>query len=123
MKTAIVLFMVIALSYQGFCLSPQLVMSEDDIICDLGVIQKKNTLGEWYIHIERRDIVETDIEDLSPLEVKQAADILTGKDWNGDVILFYLDDFRDMIRLSCEAKKAGQSQVSYSTKANKTEYP
>lgn len=90
-------------------------LKTDDIIADPGVIQKLNSRGEWYIRLDRRDVVESDVEDLSPLEVCQAATVLTGKTWDLDVVLFHLDDFRNAIRIAYEEKKKTSVPVSYST--------
>lgn len=89
----------------------------EEIIADPGVIQKKNSQGEWYISLDRRDVVESDVEDLSPLEVCQAVVVLTGKTWSLDTVLFHLDEFRNAIRVAYDGKKLSLRPGAYSTQA------
>lgn len=68
-------------------------------VWDPGWIQHKNTLGQWYIHLFRRNIVESDLKTLSPLEVAQAIQVLTGRRYPMTFILEHLETFRTELRI------------------------
>jgi hypothetical protein len=68
-------------------------------VWDPGWIQHRNTLGQWYIRLFRRNIIESDLKTLSPLEVAQAVQVLTGRRYPMTVILGNLEIFRTQLRI------------------------
>ena len=64
------------------------------VLWDPGYIQKKNAWGQWTIRIDRRDIVQADLAALSPLEVQQAVEVLTGRTYPTEFVLDHLEAFR-----------------------------
>ncbi|NNM67859.1 MAG: hypothetical protein HKM06_07610 [Spirochaetales bacterium] len=77
-------------------------------VWDPGWIQHRNTLGQWYIHLFRRNIIESDLRTLSPLEVAQAIRVLTGRRYPMTFILEHLETFRTELRI--EKRVEGVSQ-------------
>lgn len=64
------------------------------VLWDPGYIQNLNEWGQWSIRLGRRDIVQGDLESLSPLEVGQAVEVLTGRIYPTEFILEHLEAFR-----------------------------
>jgi len=64
------------------------------VLWDPGYIQNLNTWGQWTIRLDRRDIVQSDLETLSPLEVLQAVEVLTGRTYSIEFVLDHLEAFR-----------------------------
>lgn len=60
-------------------------------------IQKKNSDGEWYVSLDRRDIIPSDIPDLSVLELKQALEVLTNRWIDEETILRERENFRKQL--------------------------
>ena len=64
------------------------------VLWDPGYIQQKNEWGQWTIHLENRDIVQSDLATLSPLEVQQAVEVLTARTYPIEFVLDHLEAFR-----------------------------
>jgi len=64
------------------------------VLWDPGYIQFKNAWGQWSIHLANRDIVQSDIPKLSPLEVQQAVEVLTARTYPIEFVLDHLEAFR-----------------------------
>jgi len=64
------------------------------VLWDPGYIQQKNEWGQWTIHLANRDIVQSDLATLSPLEVQQAVEVLTARTYPIEFILDHLEAFR-----------------------------
>jgi hypothetical protein len=64
------------------------------VLWDPGYIQNLNSWGQWTIRIARRDIVQADLPTLSPLEVQQAVEVLTGRTYPVEFVLDHLEAFR-----------------------------
>lgn len=64
------------------------------VLWDPGYIQNLNAWGQWTIRLDRRDIVQSDLETLSPLEVLQAVEVLTGRTYPIEFVLDHLEAFR-----------------------------
>lgn len=64
------------------------------VLWDPGYIQNLNSWGQWTIRLDRRDIVQGDLATLSPLEVQQAVEVLTGRTYPVEFILDHLEAFR-----------------------------
>ena len=64
------------------------------VLWDPGYIQFKNASGQWSIHLANRDIVQSDLATLSPLEVQQAVEVLTARTYPIDFVLDHLEAFR-----------------------------
>jgi len=64
------------------------------VLWDPGYIQFKNEWGQWSIHLANRDIVQSDIPKLSPLEVQQAVEVLTARIYPIEFVLDHLEAFR-----------------------------
>jgi hypothetical protein len=77
-----------AVHHQEDLFDPELVL------WDPGYIQNQNEWGQWYITLTRRDIVQRDLATLSPLEVQQAVEVLTGRTYTTEFVLLHLDAFR-----------------------------
>ena len=67
------------------------------VVWDPGYLQWQNEWGQWYITLARRDIVQRDIATLSPLEVQQAVEVLTGRTYPVEFVLEHLESFRAQI--------------------------
>lgn len=70
------------------------------VVWDPGVLQTKNAWGQWTIHLAHRDIVQSDIPTLSPLEVQQAVELLTGRSYPIEFVLEHLEAFRAQITVA-----------------------
>ena len=77
-----------AVEHQEDLFDPELVL------WDPGYIQNQNEWGQWYLHLDRRDIVQRDLATLSPLEVQQAVQVLTGRTYPVEFVLEHLESFR-----------------------------
>lgn len=64
------------------------------VLWDPGYIQNLNSWGQWTIRLDRRDIVQSDLASLSPLEVQQAVEVLTGRTYPVEFVLEHLEAFR-----------------------------
>jgi hypothetical protein len=64
------------------------------VLWDPGYIQNLNSWGKWTIRIDRRDLEQEDLATLSPLEVQQAVEVLTGRTYTTEFILDHLEAFR-----------------------------
>jgi hypothetical protein len=64
------------------------------VLWDPGYIQNLNSWGKWTIRLARRDIVQEDLPTLSPLEVQQAVEVLTGRTYPVEFVLDHLEAFR-----------------------------
>ncbi len=69
------------------------------VLWDPGYIQYKNAWGQWSIHLKNRDIVQTDIPTLSPLEVQQAVEVLTARTYPLEFVLLHLEQFRGQLSI------------------------
>jgi len=69
------------------------------VLWDPGYIQTKNAWGQWTIHLANRDIVQSDIPTLSPLEVQQAVEVLTARTYPIEFILNHLEQFRSQLSI------------------------
>ena len=69
------------------------------VLWDPGYIQTKNEWGQWTIHLANRDIVQSDLPTLSPLEVQQAVEVLTGRTYTIEFILDHLEAFRAQLSI------------------------
>lgn len=67
---------------------------------DPGFIQTQNSWGQWVLHLDRRDIIQSDIPTLSPLEIQQAIELLTGRTYPLEDILRDVESFRAWITVS-----------------------
>lgn len=72
------------------------------VVWDPGVIQVWNPPqgglpGYWSIQLDHRTITQSDIETLSPLEVQQAVELLTGRKYPVEFVLDHLKQFRALI--------------------------
>ena len=72
------------------------------LIWDPGTIQIWNPPlggqpGFWSIQLDHRTITQADIDSLSPLEVQQAVELLTGRQYPIEFILDHLKEFRALI--------------------------
>jgi len=76
------------------------------ILWDPGYIQTRNAWGQWSIHIANRDIVQSDLPTLSPLEVQQAVEVLTGRTYSIDFVLDHLEQFRAQLSIVPVSAKA-----------------
>ncbi len=79
--------------------SPQEVFNPLACVWDPGWVQQRNSLGQWYIHLYRRNILQSDVASLSPLEVAQAVKVLTGRRYSNQYILRHLEAFRTQLRV------------------------
>jgi len=64
------------------------------VLWDPGYIQNLNEWGQWTIRIDRRDLVQSDLATLSPLEIQQAVEVLTARTYPIEFILDHLEAFR-----------------------------
>jgi hypothetical protein len=76
------------------------------VLWDPGYIQTKNAWGQWSIRIANRDIVQSDIPTLSPLEVQQAVEVLTGRTYPIRFVLDHLEQFRAQISITPRSPEA-----------------
>jgi len=67
------------------------------VLWDPGYIQFKNEWGQWSIHLAHRDIVQSDLPLLSPLEVQQAVEVLTARSYPIEFVLEHLEAFRGQL--------------------------
>ena len=72
------------------------------VIWDPGTIQTWNPpadghTGFWSIRLESRTIRQEDIPTLSPLEVQQAVEVLTDRQYPIEFVLDHLEQFRKLI--------------------------
>jgi hypothetical protein len=79
--------------------APEDIFDPRLVLWDPGYIQFKNAWGQWSIHLENRDIVQTDIPTLSPLEVKQAVEVLTARTYPAEFVLLHLEQFRAQLSI------------------------
>jgi hypothetical protein len=64
------------------------------VLWDPGYIQNQNEWGQWFITLDRRQIVQKDLATLSPLEVQQAVFVLTNRTYPIEFVLEHLESFR-----------------------------
>lgn len=81
------------------------------VLWDPGFIQTKNAWGQWSIRLANRDIVQSDLATLSPLEVQQAVAVLTGRTYSVEYVLEHLEAFR--AQLSIEPRVATPREVHH----------
>ncbi len=79
--------------------TPREVFNPLACVWDPGWVQHRNSLGQWYIHLYRRNILQSDVASLSPLEVAQAVKVLTGRRYSTNYILTNLEAFRTQLRV------------------------
>ncbi len=77
-----------AVHHQEDLFDPELVL------WDPGYIQNQNEWGQWFITLDRRQIVQKDLATLSPLEVQQAVFVLTNRTYPIEFVLEHLESFR-----------------------------
>jgi len=77
-----------AVEHQEDLFDPELVL------WDPGYIQNQNEWGQWFITLDRRQIVQKDLGTLSPLELQQAVFVLTNRTYPIEFVLEHLESFR-----------------------------
>ncbi len=78
---------------------PEDLFDPNLVLWDPGYIQTQNAWGQWTIHLANRDIVQSDIPSLSPLEVQQAVEVLTARTYPIEFILDHLEQFRSQLSI------------------------
>jgi len=78
---------------------PEDIFDPDLVLWDPGYIQMKNAWGQWTIHLANRDIVQSDLPTLSPLEVQQAVEVLTARTYPIEFVLNHLEQFRAQLSI------------------------
>ncbi len=88
----------------GLCAEPPTEDPFDPslVMWDPGTIQIWNPPeagrpGYWSLTLDHRTITQTDIPGLSPLEVQQAVEVLTGRHYPIEFVLDHLKEFRALI--------------------------
>ncbi|MEI8095385.1 MAG: hypothetical protein WCG80_14335 [Spirochaetales bacterium] len=94
-----------AVEHQENLFDPELVL------WDPGYIQNQNEWGQWYLHLDRRDIVQRDLATLSPLEVQQAVVVLTGRTYPVEFVLEHLEAFRAQLTVHQRLAEAVASET------------
>lgn len=61
-------------------------------------IQKQNSQGEWYISLDRRDILPSDVPYLSVLELRQALSVLTNRWIDEETLLRERENYRRQLQ-------------------------